>query len=714
MRILWLTILSLIFLITPLTGEIIDDYNLHYNFLDSLPSRGEGSVEESKVFRYILTYAQRLDVDTAIHTFKDLEGDHSYSSIIEVIIPGQSQEEVVYLFPTSQPPFSTKNTLSGSIALGITLMPILAGQNNLLTSRIVFLGGDRETSYIGSQEYLRILQQEPVDRQFIYSTFDDIPSKMGILTSSNGITTPLYQLELLANSFRDFNVPISLNHTQNQIQRLRIDIETSPLELYLETGYPAIELSQAPGERGEKDPTGIVRALGSLTLQEVDTTKSERNYLALQNASALITIRERTYIFVVGGLFLLFLILSFLRKRKFFRYVLSIRHHLSSLVVITILTFLSMILGGALLVAISNLRGIQNFYAYTPLFMILGKLSLALLVILLVKEIIPQHWVIANNSFYSASAIFILGVVAIGVSLLDITLSLYFFFPIMFMVLSILTKKRWIKMLLFLLSLMAMIGNVILVMNSFTPRIYYILTLSPKGTILETLLLLPYGLLLLRIMQRDMLKKSQAVLRISIISFLAVTLLGSFTYLFMVNPFSPESPMIVKITQTETPSQQFLQIKGEAPFDFTELGETLKIDRNNIQDSNIHPLGEIESSHEKRGFLNRIEHTITITTPGQVSQVNAFLDISRAIPVIYDTNFPVSFDFENQEAQFFIGPNPPNPLEITFTLDQNTTSNLRLETIFHNVNIPSEPYINNMYTKDQSRAISILNFPIRP
>ncbi len=714
MRILWLTVLSIILLITPLAGDILDDYNLHYNFLDSLPSREEGSLEESKVFRYILTYAQKLDLKTKIHPLTNLEGTHSYSSIVEVIIPGESTEEVVYLFPTSQPPFSTQNTLSGSIALGITLMPILAGQDNLLTSRIVFLGGDREASYIGSQEYMRILQQEPIERQFIYSTFHDVPEKVGILTSSNGITTPLYQLELIANSFRNSKVPISLNHTQNQIQRLKIDIETSPLEVYLETGSPAIELSQYPGEQENNDPSGVVKALATLTLQQVDTTKSERNYLALQSSRALITIRERTYIFVVGGLFLLFLILSFLRKRKFFRYVLSVRRHLSSLIVITLLTFLAMILGGSLLLGISNLRGIQHFYTYTPLFMVLGKLSLALLVILLVKEIIPQHWIIANNSFYSASAIFILGVVAIGASLLDITLSLYFFFPLMFMVLSVVSKKGWLKVLLFILSLTAMIGNVILLMNSFTPRIYYILTLSPKGTVLESLLLLPYGLLLLRIMQRDISRRSHKVLRISTVSLLAITFLGSFTYLVLVNPFSRDNPMVVHITQTETPSQQLLHMKGEAPFDFTELGETLKVDRNNIQDSNVSSLGVIERSHEKREFLSRTEHTITITTPIQVSQINAFLDISRAIPVIYDTNFPVSFDFENNQAQFFIGPNPPNPLEITFTLAQNITSNLKVEAIFHNVHIPSYPYIENVYTKDQSRAISILNFPINP
>ncbi len=714
MRRLWIIILSVLSLITPLAGEIVDDYNLHYNFLDSLSSREEGSIEESKVFRYILTYAQKLDVTTKIHTLDNLEGTHSYSSIIEVIIPGESQEEVVYLFPTSQPPFSPKNTLSGSLALGITLMPILANQNNLLTSRIVFIGGDRENSYIGSEEYLRILQQAPVERQFIYSSFDDFPEKVGILTSANGITTPLYQLELLAKSFKNFNVPISLNHTQNQIQRLKIDIATSPLELYLETGYPAIELSQVSGEQGKNDPAGMAHALAALTLQEVDTTKSERNYLALQSSRALITIRERTYIFVVGGLFLLFLVLSFLRKRKFFRYVLSIRRHLLSLVVITILTFLAMLLGGSLLLGISNLRGIQNFYTYTPLFMVLWKLSLALLVILLVKEIIPQHWIVANNSFYSASAIFILGVVAIGVSLLDITLSLYFFFPLMLMILSVVTKKGWLKIILFILSLTAMIGNVVLVMSSFTPRIYYILTLSPKGTILETLLLLPYGLLLLRIMQRDILRKSQNILRISTISLLVITLIGSFTYLMVMNPFSTENPMVVQVTQKETSSQKVLHIQGEAPLKFTELGETLKIDRNSMQDSNVSPLGEIERAYEKREFLNRIEHTITITTPIQVSQINAFLDISRAIPVIYDTNFPISFDFEKNQAQFFIGPNPPNPLEITFTLAKNTTSNLQIETIFHNVHIPSDPYIKNMYTEDQSRAISILNFPINP
>ncbi len=714
MRKLWLTVLILLSSILPLAGEIRDDYNLHYNFLNTLPSRGEGSPQESRVFRYIMTYAQKLEVETRVHTFGDLEGAHSYSSTIEIIIPGEKPEEIVYLFPTSQPPFSTKKTLSGSLALGITLMPLLANQQNKLTTRVVFVGADREDLYLGSQEYLRVLQQTPTERQFIYTTFDVFPETIGVSTASNGITTPLFQLEAVAQSFRNFDVPTSLQYTQNQLQRLRLEHNVSPLKLYLETGSPAIQLTPGPGTDQGEDPSNLIRALAKLPLQEMNKDKSERNYLAVQTANKLITIREQTYIFVVGGLFLLFLIIPFLRKRKFFRYVLSVRHHIGSLIAIIILGFLAMILGGTLLLGISNLRGIQRFYTYTPLIMLLFKLSLATLAILLLKAVIPKRWIVANNSFYSASALFILVIVTLGVTLLDITLSLYFFIPLIFASGTILSKQRWLKILCFMLSLGAMVGNVILLVSSYSPRVYYILTLSPKGTILETLLLLPYGLLLIRLMQRDIAKNSQASLNILALSFSGVLLIGTGIALMVSNPFSKENPMAVVVTQTENATQGVLLIEGEAPLAVTEKGEPLKSSRNTLISSSEKPLGKLQWNYKTRSFLSKTEHTITIESPTSFSQVNAFLDISRAIPVIYDTNFPFSFDFENNQARFFIGPNPPNPLEITFTLAQNATTNFRVEAIFHGVPIDTSPYIENPYREERSKIISIVDFPIAP
>ncbi len=692
-----------------LWANVSEDYSLHLQFLQGFDSRTEGSEEEQKTFRYITTYAQRLDLPVTVHKLDQLEGSHSYSSLLEVVIPGQTKEELVYLFPVSQPPFSDKNTYSASLAMGMSLLEALQDNTHALTTRLVFLGGNIHTS---SEEYLRILQQDRIDRAYLYLAFDTLQPEVTLHIAAQGSTTPLYLVEQTVQAFEQFSVPLTIHPTHTHIERLRLSNETPPLAAFLAMREPAMGLTLTPKAGATANPEAILKSLAMLANEEPNTARLDRNYLAIPWKDTIITIQESSYLAIVFSTFLLFIVLPFIRKRWFHRYVLTIKRHFFSLLLLIGIGMLVLWGSTALMYGLSYLRNMPNLYSLFPILMVVAKVSLSLLVWVLIRSLLPKWLKYKGSSFYSASALFIFVLLTLVATLMDVTLSVYFIPALLFMVVSIIMRAWWIKVLFFFLSLGYMTMNVLLMLFSEIPRAYFILTLSPRGAILEAMVILSYGLLLLRLIRPEMLKIQKKNFYIITITFLGICCVGSTAALMLANPFDADTHMQVIVTQQVRGESNITTLYADGPLQVTEDYVAYQKDANTIQFSTetLHkPLSWEKSS---KTFLNRQEHHITILAEDDVSYITANLDISQAIPVIYDANFPYLFDFENQKIIFFIGSNPPNPLEISCTLSKDAVSTLEVKASYYHGSMQVSDIITNRYIDVESTYVDTIQIPI--
>ncbi len=440
MRKLLILVTLLLLLGTNLWATLSEQYKIHLNFLEGLPSRTEGSPEEQKTFHYLTTYAQSLDVPIKIHNLNTLDGYHSYSSIMEVIIPGETDDELVYIFPVSQPPFSNSQRYSASLALGMSLIPILQNQESILTTRLVFMGGDAHKS---SEQYLRILQENRVERVYLYLAFDTILPKVLLEMDSTGVTSPLGLTEQVIAGFEQFSIPTTVNITKRHLERLRFRNENSPLAIYLATRSGAIGIQLQESSKRAINLEGIINGLASLATVPLNQERQDRNYLTIPLSDTIITVTERSYLMFVFGTFLLFILIPFVRKRWFHRYVLTIKRHFIAVLLLLIISIAVLFGISILLQWVSSIRAVPNLYQYAPARMLFIKTSLALIVWLLARLLMPKQWKYKASSFYSAVALFILVTLTLIVTLMDITVSIYLIPSLFFMVCAILVRS-WI------------------------------------------------------------------------------------------------------------------------------------------------------------------------------------------------------------------------------------------------------------------------------
>ena len=86
-------------------------------------------------------------------------------------------------------------------------------------------------------------------------------------------------------------------------------------------------------------------------------------------------------------------------------------------------------------------------------------------------------------------------------------------------------------------------------------------------------------------------------------------------------------------------------------------------------------------------FLNRKTITVHITFQGEPTKVLFSIDSSEDI-ILYDADFPSTLYPTENSAALHIGRNPPNPLNVTFTVPEELTLELDLEVYYETLPYP--------------------------
>jgi hypothetical protein len=176
-----------------------------------------------------------------------------------------------------------------------------------------------------------------------------------------------------------------------------------------------------------------------------------------------------------------------------------------------------------------------------------------------------------------------------------------------------------------------------------------------------------------------------ATLRATVLGSAAAAVLFASALVFL-EPFSPERPQPVSATEVidRISGIHRLELTSPAPLDGLLLrrGAATYAVSSDTRSYAVDLSGRpepISVSTGRQEFLSRSRRSVSVRSALRPYRVDVVLSSADEI-LIFDADFPVSTDAEARRAEFAIGPFPPNPLTVNFTVprDIHTVAEIEL------------------------------------
>jgi hypothetical protein len=307
-------------------------------------------------------------------------------------------------------------------------------------------------------------------------------------------------------ALRNAQVPFRLPGEEIQIFRMGTTDERTVIEPYLKAGYPSVGLE---GEYNGDEPLNESEWLSSFSsfLQGMMAANSagmpeewDRHYLLVQAGGFSLIIGEKLHVSILMGTLALTLIFSLIFRRGLKKYVRTLARNIPAILPLAGLSFLFLAAGTYALAGILSLRGFSALWTYAPLEFLALKLCIALFLYAALYNVMRRLSFPRNGSFYSAAALFFqlidLGVIAV----FNISFTYYFLWAFVFVFLSALARRRYMKALLFLPApFWGLRGLITVFLTPALPFCHFLLLSPLWGNLLAAGVSLPIILMLLRL-----------------------------------------------------------------------------------------------------------------------------------------------------------------------------------------------------------------------
>lgn len=337
-----------------------------------------------------------------------------------------------------------------------------------------------------------------------------------------------------------------------------------------------------------------------------------------------------------------------------------------------------------LIATITAARSFPTLWSYAPVITFAAKLLVAITLFGMSHEALRKALFSQNSSFYSGWALFLHLLALIVLLVFNLALSFYFVWTFALTFLFGHARYPWLKRLLFLLSLIPPLFFVFTVLERGENRIAEMLILSPRNaTLLMSLMLLPYLLMLFRLDLLHRAPQGKRMARRTLLRRSATALLGALglSVLVFYDPFGPGNPIPVSLTE---------QIDGDHT---VELSAPRPLENATVRTAGspevTWPPGtgsfslELSGSPEvfsltvdRREFLGRSRFTYEISAPEPIEAVEATL-LGLPNLTIHESSFPVVQ--RDGDVSLVIGRNPPSPLRLELVVEGREPPQLLLE-----------------------------------
>ncbi|MFP4384988.1 MAG: M28 family peptidase [Spirochaetia bacterium] len=662
--------------------------------------RLEGSAGEEKARKLITSVLNEQGIKNRIIEFHGFEGRHSFSSIVEADIPGKKEDTLIFAVPLSHSSEAEpEEDYSISLALGLGIITQLAETESEppVSLKFLFLGAEKgQEDYYPMGSRLFLDQYTAENRTaVIYLDMSELPGRVIFETGGNSTVAPKWLVEDAAVSIQNTGLPFLILGNRNQAFRVGLsDTETSAAA-FLEADIPAV------GIRGRyaADPVEEEQWIASF-LEFAGTVINryengfpeqwDRHYLFFQIQSSFLIIPENVYVLILLGVLGFSFAYGLIFRNRVGKYLRTVGKNFWNLPLLLGLIFLLLFTSTLIVQGFLQLRGFPELWEFNPLPFFLLKIALAVFLFTFIFHGLRGLPISQKGSFYSAAAIFFLFTDIFIFAAVDVSISYYFVWAFFFAFCFSVTANRLLKTVFFLLSPI-WLYKAALDIFTLPERMLSGLAIldAVEGNLFLAFVTLPFMLMLIRldfVIRHPKRKWKNISLKGSlwISGLLAAGLTG---YLIFYSPYSIENPQPVRLeeridmdlkTRKLTASSPaalgtFIFSYGDRIHDITTRSSSFTFAKEYIPDL-------VRFTVQEKEFLRRTRIRTVIESEVPLYIYNLRIDSEVEI-TIYDSNFPPIIMNQGRRVVFNIGKNPPQPLEVVFTVPGSPDFSYSIECI---------------------------------
>ncbi|MFW5726986.1 MAG: hypothetical protein ACOCW5_00210 [Spirochaetia bacterium] len=678
--------------------------------------RHENSSNEEKSFEYISNTLKEAGIEFQRIGLGGFDNFHSFSEIIEAEFSGISDNDLYLVFPVNHPiNASREESGAAGLALALELCRSLKESTPATDVHILFMGaeyGRAEEYQLGTRAFLENYYSD-TPSQLLYLSLPSEQFGLDLRTSGTGSVAPAWFVEYTSDLLMQNRIPFNFSTMRFNLNQMGLIEAPTRIEPYLEKAIPAIHLHGVPVKSASNpDSVSDIDSLHDFLLNFIQSfprdvsTRWDRHYLLYKIGAHTLLIHEFSYIIIILLLFAAVLLYPFFRRKRFYRYLHSIRRNGWVLPIIFALMFLYLLVATLLLEGIALYRQSSLMWQQQPFLLLLLKVSFAGFLFALSHRITaPFHFTRLRGSFYSASGLLFLLANVLILTTYNLSLTLYGAAIFLLGFLFTIVRNRITKLLYLLASVTFIVVVLLTIFRTGSSQAMYGILLSRiQGNLLISFHLLPYMLFTLRLRVLYHHPNHSLTRRITLASdFLFGTLtVAILVYLLFFYSLSPGSRQPLRILEyidasrrSHTVSFESSEPLGSFTFGTSELSSEETVIQVDTQELQVEKQLQFRDSLldikiESRDFLERSTYTIEVTSPYQIEKLNITLASEKSI-TLYDSDFPVSPLSDPQTLQFHIGRFPSIPFSFSFTIPQGTTGTL--ETAAHLYSSPYETQI---------------------
>ncbi len=656
--------------------------------LQTFYPRLEGSAGESEAQSYIEERLVQAGLEPRRLAIGPEVAGHSFSESITATIPGSTEDTLLLIAPLNHPNQAQPGEDgSAAIATLLRLARIYGESTPPVTIRLAFVGADHDDRALGSRSLIERVGTEPTAAA-IYLAPRSASGSFSLRTAARDEVAPRWLVQGLSQALRNNEVPHSLSLTRAQAARARRAGEETPIAEYMAAGIPAVAVTDGTDSRERSEPRGdmpadmscrVSSAVADFIEEHQGGLRStwDRHYVFYAGSANPVFLGETAYVLILIAVILGVLLYGLLFRGRLSRYMQTFGRNFLNLPVVFLVIFGALALSGALLNRVVALRDFPTLWEYYPSIFFLAKMLLAAGIYLVLHRLFLSGTLSKNGSYYSASALAALFVGIIVLAVIDVSITPYFLWAFVFAFFFSIVRNRILKVITCLLSAIWLV--------QFTAEVFQapllsvaesLVTSTSVENLLIAVVLLPFVLMLIRI---DFLFRKGPItgrgfVGVALLVVLGLGGLGGVGYLTFAWPFHSDNPQPVRMIETidQGEGSHRLVFESEASlgtFDVTFGEEVLAVQTDARRFAvQIEDTPELVSlSQTQSQFLNRSRRRLIIEPAFPLSEVDVALQAAEDI-IILDANFPVGPTESAQVVRFQIGPSPPVPLEVDYTV----------------------------------------------
>ncbi|NBC30164.1 MAG: hypothetical protein GVY29_09275 [Spirochaetes bacterium] len=656
--------------------------------LRSFFPRLEGSVGGADAREYIVDRLEAAGLQPERRPVgTDVDG-HSFSSSITVTIPGALPETLTFAAPLNHADEATPEADgSGALASALGLARVYADSTPPVTLRIAFLAADHDTRSLGSRALVAQMDA-PVRQSVVYLARRTDGTALSLRTAADNEVAPRWIVEDIARSFETNGVPYSASFSRAQAGRARRTEAGPPIGYYLANDIPAVALVDGVPAQGEAaSPCRLSSALADLVeeYQAGLPTTWDRHYIFLQAGDRLQILGETAYVVVLILVIVGTLLYGLLFRGRLSRYLETFGRNFFNLPIVFLVIFGALSLAGALLTQLTELRDFPTLWQHYPGVFFLTKMVISAAIYVILHRLLLSGVMSKNGSYYSASALASLFIGILVLAAIDVSTTPYFLWAYLFAFFFSILRLRVLKLVSFVVST---IWLFLFSLEVFSSPLLSVAGSLVSSTSVENLIiavvLLPFVLMLVRV---DFLFRrgpitGRSAPAVTVLVALIAGGIGGGGYLVFAWPFGPANPQPVTMTETvhRPAGRHTVVFESEASlgtFDVQFGEETLAVQTDQRRfAAQFQETPELVSlSQTEQQFLNRSRRRLTVDPAFTLSRADVRLRSQEEIAIL-DANFPVGPAESRTTVRFQIGPSPPMPLLIDYTVPTDLSADV--------------------------------------